>query len=146
LTPGHGVVLTGVVLTGDPPSQEVQVIDVLENVMYQWILETSLRLLTIARLHALTDDRGRLVSGLEFFPFFQNVIVGLAALLRCFKSRQNSKLLQKVHNNNSGTFFAFVIYTRGICIHTYYFIDRQMTLMTPIYMHTGVIPMTNVGD
>jgi hypothetical protein len=95
--------------TGDPPSQEVQVIDVLENVMYQWILGTSLRLLTIARLHALTDVRGRLVSGLEIFPFFQNVIVGLAALLRCFKSRQNSKLLQKVHNNNLGTFFAVLL-------------------------------------
>ena len=76
LTPGNGVVLTG-----DPPSQEVQVIDVLENVMYQWILETSLRLLIIARLHALTDVRGRLVSGLEFFPFFFRMfLVGLAAL------------------------------------------------------------------
>ena len=76
MTPGQGVVLTG-----DPPSQEIQVIDVLENVMCQWILETSLRLLTIARLHALIDVRGRLVSGLENFPFFQNVIVvELAAL------------------------------------------------------------------
>ena len=70
MTPGHGVVLTGVVLTGDRLSQEVQVIDVLVNGMYQWILGTSLRLLTIARLHALTDVRGRLVSGLEFFPLF----------------------------------------------------------------------------
>ena len=109
LTPGHGVVLTGVVLTGDPLSQEVQVIDVLENVMYQWILETSLRLLTIARLHALIDVRGRLVSGLEIFPFFSECYSSWARCIRCFKSRQNSKLLQKVHNNNLGTFFAVLL-------------------------------------
>ena len=128
LTPGNGVVLTG-----DPPSQEVQVIDVLENVMYQWILETSLRLLTIARLHALTDVRGRLVSGLEFFPFFFQNVFSWARCIRCFKSRQNCS--KRYIITTLGTFFAVVI-------NTYYFIDRQMTLMTPNYMYTGVIPMT----
>ena len=75
--------------TGDPPSQEVQVIDVLENVMYQWILGTFLRLLTIARPHALTDVRGRLVSGLDFSPIVFSECFSWARCIRCFKSRQN---------------------------------------------------------
>ena len=91
LTPGNVVDPTG-----DPPSLEVQVIDVLENVMYQWILGTSLRLLTIARLHALTDVRGRLVSVFQNFPFFSECY----SWARCI----TSKLLEKVHNNKLGTF------------------------------------------